>query len=101
MLSIIIFRHGKSDWDANYDSDHDRPLSKRGYKAAKKMGRYKNKINQITEQVISSSALRPKNTAELAMKYANWASNFSIESNIFDLSDLYVFIDIYFVSIIS
>ena len=33
MLNIIIFRHGKSDWGANYDMDHNRPLSKRGYKA--------------------------------------------------------------------
>ena len=36
MRSIIIFRHGKSDWDAIYDRDHDRPLSKRGIKASKK-----------------------------------------------------------------
>ena len=39
MRSIIIFRHGKSDWDAIYDRDHNRPLSKRGVKASKKMGR--------------------------------------------------------------
>ena len=67
MKSIIIFRHGKSDWDATYDRDHDRPLSKRGSKAAIKMGKYLDKINQIPDQVISSSATRTKNTAELFM----------------------------------
>ena len=34
--SIIIFRHGKSDWNAVYGKDHDRPLSKRGINASKK-----------------------------------------------------------------
>ena len=35
MKSILLFRHGKSDWNANYKEDHDRPLSKRGIIAAK------------------------------------------------------------------
>ena len=39
-----------------YDRDHNRPLSKRGLEASKKMGRYLNKIHQIPEIVISSSA---------------------------------------------
>ena len=52
MLSIIIFRHGKSDWDAIYDKDHNRPLSKRGIKEAKKMGNYLKQINQIPDVVI-------------------------------------------------
>ena len=83
MKSIIIFRHGKSDWDATYDRDHDRPLSKRGFKAAIKMGKYLDKINQIPDQVISSSATRTKNTAELAIKHGNWNSKYSIESKIY------------------
>ena len=69
MYSIIIFRHGKSDWDAVYDRDHNRPLSKRGIKAAKRMGEYLSKKNQTPEKVISSSAIRAKKTAELAIKY--------------------------------
>ena len=83
MLSIIIFRHGKSDWDAIYDMDHNRPLSKRGYKAAKIMGGYLNKIDQIPDKVISSSATRAKNTAELAIRHGKWSSKLSIESNIY------------------
>ena len=38
MKSIILFRHGKSEWNTFYDSDHNRPLAPRGIKAAKKMG---------------------------------------------------------------
>jgi len=83
MKSIIIFRHGKSDWDAIYDRDHDRPLSKRGFKAAIKMGKYLDKINQIPNQVISSSATRTQSTAKLAIKYGNWNSKYSIDSKIY------------------
>ena len=83
MKSIIIFRHGKSDWNATYDRDHDRPLSKRGFKAAIKMGKYLAKINQIPNQVISSSSTRTKNTAKLAIKHGNWDSKYSIESKIY------------------
>ena len=83
MRSIIIFRHGKSDWDAIYDRDHDRPLSKRGIKASKKMGQYLNKIQQIPEIVISSSAIRAKNTAKLALEHGSWSSELAIESKIY------------------
>ena len=83
MRSIIIFRHGKSDWDAIYDRDHDRPLSKRGIKASKKMGQYLNKIHEIPEIVISSPAIRTKNTAKLAIEHGNWSSKFFIEAKIY------------------
>ena len=74
--SIIIFRHGKSDWNAVYGKDHDRPLSKRGINASKKMGLFLKKKNQIPDIVISSSAERAKTTAELAIKAGTWNSNF-------------------------
>ena len=83
MLSIIIFRHGKSDWDAIYDMDHNRPLSKRGYKAAKIMGRYIKKIDQIPDKVVSSSATRARDTAEHAIRHGKWSSKLSIESKIY------------------
>ena len=83
MLNIIIFRHGKSDWDANYDMDHNRPLSKRGYKAAKIMGRYIKKIDQIPDKVVSSSATRARDTAEHAIRHGKWSSKLSIESKIY------------------
>jgi len=84
--SIIIFRHGKSDWDAVYSIDHDRPLSKRGISASKKMGIFLKKKNQIPDIVISSSAERAKNTAKLAIKAGNWNSNFYIDERIYGRS---------------
>ena len=84
--SIIIFRHGKSDWNAVYGKDHDRPLSKRGIDASKKMGIFLKKKDQVPDIVISSSALRAKTTAELAIKAGNWSSNFYINERIYGRS---------------
>ncbi|SVD23980.1 uncharacterized protein METZ01_LOCUS376834, partial [marine metagenome] len=56
MRSVIMFRHGKSDWDADYGPDHDRPLAKRGIKAAKKMGKYLAGLDQVPHIVVSSTA---------------------------------------------
>ena len=84
--SIIIFRHGKSDWNAVYGNDHDRPLSKRGVNASNKMGIFLKKKDQIPDIVISSSAERAKTTAELAIKAGNWNSNFYIDERIYGRS---------------
>ena len=90
MKSVILFRHGKSDWNTSYGSDHDRPLNGRGIKAAKKMGLYLSNKNQIPDLVISSTATRAKTTAQLAMESANWTSKFILESGIYGGSPDYL-----------
>ena len=67
MKSIILFRHAKSDWNAIYSSDHQRPINQRGIKASKLMGSYLAKINEIPDLIISSSALRALQTMENAI----------------------------------
>ena len=83
MKSVILFRHGKSDWDVPYGNDHERPLAKRGVEAAKKMGIFLHAKNQIPELVISSTAVRAKTTVELAMDSAKWTSKFLLEREIY------------------
>jgi phosphohistidine phosphatase len=57
MRSLILFRHGKSDWDAPYGSDHERPLAHRGKEAAICMGRMLSQAGQAPDLAVSSSAL--------------------------------------------
>ena len=83
MKSILLFRHGKSEWNTYYDSDHNRPLSPRGIKAAKKMGVFLANKNQMPDLVISSTAVRAKTTVELAMKEGKWPSAMILESAIY------------------
>ncbi len=86
MKSILLFRHGKSDWNANYKKDHDRPLSKRGVKAAKVMGLHLLKKQQIPDLIISSTALRAKKTALIAKKFGQWGSELILDNNIYHCS---------------
>ena len=90
MKSVILFRHGKSDWNASYSTDHDRPLNSRGIKAAKKMGQYLLVKDQIPDLIISSTAVRAKTTAQLAMESANWQSKFILERGIYGGSPKYL-----------
>ena len=68
MKTMLWMRHGKSDWDASYGRDHDRPLAKRGVKAAKAMGAALARASLAPDFVLSSTAVRARTTAELAME---------------------------------
>ena len=71
---IFIYRHAKSDWSAVYGSDHDRPLALRGIKSAKIMGRMLGSSGQVPEIVITSTALRAKQTLEFSRLEGDWNS---------------------------
>ena len=83
---VILFRHGKSDWDAQYDSDHDRPLAKRGTRDAKRMGKFLSKRTEVPELILSSTSLRTKETTKLAVEAGNWDVDIELEKKIYEAS---------------
>lgn len=86
MLSLILFRHGKSDWDAPYDSDHERPLANRGREAARCMGRMLSQAQQTPDLAVSSSALRARDTLQLAARAGRWHCPMRIDSTLYEVS---------------
>ncbi|HLF42736.1 MAG TPA: histidine phosphatase family protein [Acidimicrobiia bacterium] len=72
MKTILLMRHAKSDWDASYVSDHDRPLAARGHRSAAVMGRVLAAWEEIPDLVITSSAARARATAEEAARAGSW-----------------------------
>ncbi|GIV61456.1 MAG: phosphohistidine phosphatase [Rhodothermaceae bacterium] len=72
MKTLLFFRHGKSDWDAAFDHDHERPLARRGQKAARKMGRFLAAIGSCPDYIVASSAVRARTTVELAADAGAW-----------------------------
>jgi phosphohistidine phosphatase len=73
MPGLILFRHGKSDWDADYPGgDAARPLARRGRKAAKTMGRFLARAGQVPDAAITSPAERAEDTLRLAMDGGGW-----------------------------
>lgn len=66
MPTILLMRHGKSDW-ASGGRDHERPLNSRGERHARLMGSVLATLGEVPDLVLTSSAVRARTTAELAM----------------------------------
>lgn len=82
--TLILFRHAKSDWDSDNGTDHDRPLAKRGVKAAKAMGKFLAEVGHVPELVISSTALRAKTTLELAKEAGEWPCETRLDKSLYE-----------------
>lgn len=62
---LLILRHAKSSWTDLTLADIDRPLNKRGMKAAPRMGRLLLNEGLAPDLIISSTAQRCRETVEL------------------------------------
>ena len=65
MKTLLLMRHAKSSWKKDSLADHDRPLNKRGRRAAPKMGRLLRQHDLSPDLVLSSTAERANATAQL------------------------------------
>ena len=91
---LILFRHGKSDWKADFEHDHQRPLAQRGIKAAKIMGQLLAAAGQEPDAVLTSSALRAQSTVELAAQAGGWLCPIRVTDNLYETTPAQVLHDI-------
>jgi phosphohistidine phosphatase len=64
-LTVSLLRHAKSDWDDAALADFDRPLSKRGLKAAPRMAAALAQLEFAPDIVLCSTAVRADQTLGL------------------------------------
>ncbi|ABG59600.1 SixA phosphatase family protein [Cytophaga hutchinsonii] len=62
--TLILIRHGKSDWSNNGEKDFDRPLNNRGNMDAPRMGGKLHDMGIMPDLIVSSPSLRTTLTAE-------------------------------------
>ena len=84
MKTLLLLRHGKSDWTSNL-ADHDRVLAPRGEEAAGKIGRFLAELGQVPERVVSSTATRARDTAERAAKAGEWEPEIETRSDFYGI----------------
>ena len=72
MKTLILFRHGKSDWGDASLPDHERPLSRRGLKASRAMGRFLKRAGQLPDAAVTSSAVRARASLDGAFESGGW-----------------------------
>ncbi len=67
MLTLTLLRHAKSSWDAPELDDYDRPLAKRGKKAAPEIGAALAAMGLRPDVILCSSAVRARATLDLVL----------------------------------
>jgi phosphohistidine phosphatase len=64
MKTLTLLRHAKSGWDDKVARDFDRPLNRRGRRAARAVGEEMRALNLAFDRVAASSAKRVVETLE-------------------------------------
>ena len=91
-LNILLMRHAKSSWEDRRLRDYDRPLNKRGKRDAPAMGAFLKKSDMVPDLIISSPAVRARETALLAAGEMDFDPDRIVwsESLYFDGPDAYI-----------
>ena len=84
MKTILLLRHGKSDWEADFTADHERPLAKRGEKGARKMGRFLTTSRSVPDRAITSSATRTRQTLAIAAEAGGWTGPARVTDSLYE-----------------
>lgn len=83
MPTLLIMRHAKSDWDAPFGHDAERPLAERGIRAAGRMGKFITDAGMTPDAAIASPAVRARTTLELAAQAGAWTCPIGVEPGIY------------------
>jgi phosphohistidine phosphatase len=86
MTILGVMRHAKSDWGQPGLADFDRPLNKRGRKAAEGVGRELNDRRVGFDRVIASPAVRVRETLERLQSGYGETLPVEFETRIYDAS---------------
>ena len=88
MKTLFLLRHAKSSWKDQSLPDFERPLNHRGKKATDKLGRYLKDELIVPDLVLSSPAVRARETIERVMKAANWIADVRFDQRIYEAGGL-------------
>lgn len=86
MKTLYILRHAKSSWDDHTLSDFERPLNQRGLNTAPFMGELMKKQGFFPDVIVSSPAVRAKQTAELVRETAQFEPQIRFDEQIYEAS---------------
>ena len=88
MKTLFLLRHAKSSRKDQSLPDFERPLNRRGKKATDKLGRYLKDELIVPDLVLSSPAVRARETIERVMKAANWIADVRFDQRIYEAGGL-------------
>ncbi len=86
MKTLLLLRHAKSVWDDPALKDFERPLNKRGLKAAHAVGVFLRQQKAQPQLLLSSPAERARQTTLLVMESAKLAVDLRYDERIYEAS---------------
>ena len=88
MKTLFLLRHAKSSWNDPNLQDFDRPLNARGRRAAELIGTYIREHEVSPELVMSSPAVRARETIEIILKNVKLPAELRFDQRIYEASPL-------------
>ncbi len=86
MKRLYLLRHAKSSWANEGLSDFDRPLNKRGRRAAALMGEFMEKNGFHPQLILSSPSARTRETLTILEQHGSWAHDTRFEDDLYGAS---------------
>jgi len=83
MKTLLVLRHAKSSWNDPTLDDHERPLNKRGRRAAPRVGELVREAGLKPDVVISSDAVRARMTAEAVAEAARYGGEIVLDPHLY------------------
>ncbi|MBU0510733.1 MAG: histidine phosphatase family protein [Chloroflexi bacterium] len=84
MKTLLILRHAKSSWKDTNLADHDRPLKERGQRDASRMGSLIQDEDLIPDLILSSTAKRTRDTAELVAEACGYDGKIKFQRDLYN-----------------
>jgi phosphohistidine phosphatase len=82
---LVVLRHAKSDWPDT--PDHERPLAARGRRDAPAVGRWLRAEHCVPDRVVCSTAVRARETWELAAAELNAPAGVVYDERVYHASE--------------
>ena len=86
MKTLLVLRHAKSDRSDAALRDHDRPLAPRGERDAPQMGTALVALDMIPDRILTSTAVRARETAHLVAAAMGYGGEIIEEPDIYGAS---------------
>ncbi|MCA1574451.1 MAG: histidine phosphatase family protein [Acidobacteria bacterium] len=86
MKTLLLLRHAKSSWKDSSLPDFERPLNDRGRKAAELVGKFIARQNVTIDLVISSPAVRARQTIDLVLRAARRSPELRFDQRVYEAS---------------
>ena len=84
MKTLFLLRHAKSSWADSALADFDRPLNGRGKRAAETIGKFMRKQEIRPNLVLSSPAVRARETIGIAIKASHLTAEVHYDQRIYE-----------------